>query len=84
MKWNDEQKNKVEAENKRNLSPSQDESEAKRQKKTPIFVIFKKFGGTTDGQAHLRVVTQPTTRIFEVHKETKIPECPHITFTRRL
>ena len=54
MKWNDEQKNRVEVENKRNPSPSQDEGEAKRQNKVPIFVIFKKSEGITDGEAHLR------------------------------
>ena len=57
VKWNDEQKRKTEAENKRNPGPSQDEGEAKRQKKAPIFVIFEKFRGMTDGEAHLRVVT---------------------------
>ena len=62
-----------EAENKRNLGPSQDESDAKRQKKAPIFVILKKSGGITNEEAHLRAVTQPTARIFEVHEEVEVP-----------
>ena len=30
----------------------------------------------------MRAVTQPTARIFEVHEEVEIPECPDMTFTR--
>ena len=82
MKWNDEQKNKAEAENKRNPNPSQDEGEAKRQKTTPIFVIFVKFRGITDGEAHLTTVTQPIARIFEVHEEVEIREHHDMNFTR--
>lgn len=82
IKWNDESKGNAEAENKRNLGPSQDKGDAKKQKKAPIFVMFEKFGGITDGEAHVRAVTQPTTRIFEVHEEAEIPKYPHMTFTR--
>lgn len=82
MKWDSEQKGKTGAERKRNPGPDQDEEEPKRQKKAPIFVIFEKSGGITDEEAHLRAVTQPAARIFEVHEGTDAPDCPGMTFTR--
>ena len=47
-----------------------------------MFAIFEKSGGITDGEAHLRVVTQPTTMIFEVHEEAEIPKYLDMTFIR--
>ena len=44
-------------------------------------MIFEKSGGITDGEAHLRAVTQPAARIFEVHEEAEIPKYPDMTFT---
>ena len=49
--------------------------------KAPIFVIFKKSGGIADGEAHLKAVTQPTTKIFEIHEEAETPDFPDIIFT---
>ena len=45
-------------------------------------MIFEKSGTITDGEAHLRAVTQPPARIFEVHEEAEMPECPDMTFAR--
>lgn len=47
-----------------------------------MFVSFEKSRGITDGEAHLRVVTQPTAKIFEVHEEAEALDCPDMTFTR--
>lgn len=82
IKWDNEQKNKTGAERKRNPSPERTEEEPKRQKKAPVFVIFEKSGGLTDEEAHLRAVTQPAARVFEVHEDAEAPYCPDMTFTR--
>ena len=83
MKWNNEHQRQTEAKNKRDSGLSQDKTEAKKQKKAPIYVIFEKSGGLADGKAHFRVVTQPTARIFEVHKEAESLDFPDMTFTRK-
>ena len=70
-KWNNEKKGKVEAENKRNLSPNQDEGDAKRQKKAPIFVIFEKSEGIIDGKAHLRLSLNPPLGSLKFTKKQK-------------
>ncbi|CAO2830783.1 unnamed protein product [Amaranthus hypochondriacus] len=82
IKWDNEQKNKTGAERKRHPGPKRIEEEPKRQKKSPVFVIFKKSGGLTDEEAHLRAVVQPTARVFEVHKGAEAPYCPDMTFTK--
>ncbi|CAO2820969.1 unnamed protein product [Amaranthus hypochondriacus] len=82
IKWDNKQKNKAGTERKRNLGPDQTEEEPKRQKKAPVFVIIEKSGGITDEEAHLRVVTQPSARIFEVHEEVQAANYPDMTFTR--
>lgn len=45
-------------------------------------MIFEKSGGITDGEAHLRDVIQTSARIFKVHEEAKVSDCPNMTLTR--
>lgn len=45
-------------------------------------MILEKSEGITDGESHLRAVTQPTARIFEVYEGAEALDCPDKTFTK--